>query len=98
MMSAKPNALQIALRSAGTVPRGQPAPEAPIEQPVARAGSRTNTVSLTFHYPPVVRQQLKEIALNQGRTLHDVGAEAFNLIFAHYGRAEVAPRDIEGSS
>jgi hypothetical protein len=37
--------------------------------------------------------QLKIIAAEQRRDIQDVLAEALNLIFAKYGKAEIAPRN-----
>ena len=49
-------------------------------------------MSLTVHVPPVVREQLKRLALDHGTTLHAIcGEEAFNMLFASYGQPEVAP-------
>lgn len=42
--------------------------------------------------PPEVRTQLKVVAAEQRRDVQDLLAEALNLIFAKYGRAEIAPR------
>lgn len=53
--------------------------------------SRVGTVSLTVHVPPVVRDELKRLALDHGTTLHAICGEAFNMLFASYGKPEVAP-------
>ena len=70
-----------------------PAPAAaPTSSTSAVPPSRVGTVSLTVHVPPVVREQLKRLALDHGTTLHAIcGEEAFNMLFASYGQPEVAP-------
>ena len=67
-----------------------PAP-APSSSTSAVPPSRVGTVSLTVHVPPVVRDQLKRLALDHGTTLHAICGEAFNMLFASYGQPEVAP-------
>ncbi len=54
--------------------------------------SRLGTKPITVHLPANVRTQLKLLALESEKTLQDLLAEAFNDLFAKYGRAEIAPR------
>lgn len=95
------NALKDALgrsggRLAGSVPEPKPVPlaepapatvSAPPKQP-----SRRDTTAITVHYPEPVRRQLKILASEEGRTMDDMVAEALNLLFARYRKAEIAPR------
>ena len=53
--------------------------------------SRSGMVSLTIHVPPMVRNQLKRLALDQDTTLHAICGEAFNMLFASHGQPEIAP-------
>jgi len=53
--------------------------------------SRAGMVSLTIHVPPMVRNQLKRLALEQDTTLHAICGEAFNMLFASHGQPEIAP-------
>ena len=53
--------------------------------------SRVGTVSLTVHVPPIVRDELKRLALDRGTTLHAICGEAFNMLFAREGKPEIAP-------
>ena len=53
--------------------------------------SRVGTVSLTLHVPPIVRDELKRLALDRGTTLHAICGEAFNMLFAREGKPEIAP-------
>jgi hypothetical protein len=40
-----------------------------------------------------VRDQLKILAVQKNKTLHSLVAEAFNDLFAKYGKPEIAPAD-----
>ncbi len=59
---------------------------APYQQP-----SRAQTVPVTGHFPKPVRDQLKILAIEQDSTLHNLMAEAYNDLFAKYGKPEIAP-------
>jgi hypothetical protein len=48
-------------------------------------------VPITFHMPDHVRHQLKGLAHERKTTVHNLGAEAFNDLFAKYGKPEIAP-------
>jgi hypothetical protein len=56
-----------------------------------RQPSRAGTRPITVHFPEEVRGQLKLIALQQKKTLHNLLAEGFNDLFAKYGKPEIAP-------
>ncbi len=58
---------------------------------VYQAPSRSGTVPITVHFPKQVRDQLKILAIERGGTLHDITAEAYNDLFAKYGKPEIAP-------
>jgi hypothetical protein len=64
-----------------------PPPPAPTPAPTSREG----TAIISVHLPTDVRRQLKALAGEQGRAVADVVAEALNLVFARYGKPEVAP-------
>ncbi len=53
--------------------------------------SRQGTKAITGHYPPPVRYQLKLLAAEKGRTMEDMLAEGLNMLFAAYGKPEIAP-------
>jgi hypothetical protein len=53
--------------------------------------SRSGTAPITGHFPRQVRDQLKILAIEQGSTLHNLMAEAYNDLFAKYGKPEIAP-------
>jgi hypothetical protein len=100
-MSKAPN-LAAALADAGGSTRRRPAP-VPEPQPAAlpepatighyRQPSRIGTRPITVHFPEEVRTQLKLIALEQKKSLHDLLAEGFNDLFAKYGKPEIAPTE-----
>ena len=100
----KAGALASALRSSGaTLPavaaatqRVEPPPKAEEAATAAKAlqPSRRETKAITVHFPEEVRRQLKGLAGEQGRHVDDMVAEALNLLFVKYRRAEVAPRKV----
>lgn len=55
---------------------------------------RLGTKAITVHFPEEVRRQLKAMAGEQGRDVGDMVAEALNLLFVKYRKAELAPRKI----
>jgi hypothetical protein len=98
-MTKTPN-LAAALADAGGSTRRKPAPPAPAAPPQAQPGgvrylqpSRAGMRPITVHFPEEVRGQLKLIALQQKTTLHNLLAEAFNDLFAKYGKPEIAPTE-----
>ncbi len=54
--------------------------------------SRQGAVQIAAFFPEDVRTQLKIVAAEQRRDVQDMLAEALNLIFAKYGKPEIAPR------
>jgi Spy/CpxP family protein refolding chaperone len=101
----KAGALASALRSSGATLSAAPAvraepppPKADAEEaaPAVKAAqpSRRETKAITVHFPEEVRRQLKALAGEQGRHVDDMVAEALNLLFVKYRRAEVAPRKV----
>ncbi len=63
-------------------------------EPANEAGtqpSRIGTKPITAHFPEEVRDQLKILAVEQRTTMHKLIAEAYNDLFAKYGKPEIAP-------
>lgn len=54
--------------------------------------AKADKAAITVHLPKVVRLQLKALSAEQDRTMEDLVCEALNMMFAHYGKPEVAPR------
>jgi hypothetical protein len=94
----KPKALANALQTSGASVVAMQPPAVPptnASPPRARSAvppSRQGTKSITFHQPEAVRRQLKLLAAELDRTVDDLCAEAFNLLFATYRKPEIARR------
>ena len=93
------NALKGALhRATETAPAAAAPADAPpttsshAAAPKAAQSSRLGTKAITVHFPEQVRRQLKSMAGEEGRPVDDMVAEALNLLFAKYRKAEIAPR------
>jgi Antitoxin-like ribbon-helix-helix len=68
--------------------------ETPKQKPLQQKG-RAATSPITVHFPKQVRDQLKILAVQNNNTLHGLVAEAFNDVFAKYGKPEIAPSQSE---
>lgn len=85
------------LRSATTSRADKPMPsersqKQDAQPPVYLSPGRAGTAPITGHFPREVRDQLKILAIERSATLHDLMAEAYNDLFAKYGKPEIAPR------
>jgi hypothetical protein len=92
MTKQQPNLAALLANTAGST-RRKPDPE-PQEQ-VATQQSKLphkGAKPITVHFPQPVRDQLRLIAAEQGRPMQSVIAEAYNDLFAKYGKPEIAPR------
>ena len=58
---------------------------------IDRPQSRAVTFAITAHFPKQVRDQLKILAVTQDVTMQELSAEAYNDLFAKYGKPEIAP-------
>jgi antitoxin-like ribbon-helix-helix protein len=96
MATKKHGALASALRSSGAAVAASRSTEEDASAPEIPAQnappSRLGTKAITVHFPEQVRRQLKSMAAEQGRNMEDMVAEALNLLFAKYRKAELAPR------
>jgi len=70
-----------------------PEPAASKRQKPAGQGTRAGTSPITVHFPKQVRNQLKILAVNNSTTMQNLVAEAFNDLFAKYGKPEIAPKE-----
>lgn len=94
MSAKKANPLMAGLTQFDRKAAPQPEPASAAPAAADRAGrtpSRAGAVQIAAFYPAEVRTQLKILAAEQGRDQQDLLAEAMNLIFAKYGKAEIAP-------
>lgn len=75
-------------KKSGKPPRPERAPDkAPgAYSPPSRAGK----ITFAIHVAPAVRNQMKLIALEEGRTVQDLTSEALNLVFAAYKKPLIA--------
>ena len=96
-MSTKPNLEQLLAETGGSARARKPVIQQPVpanERPITAAPAskgRAGTAPITVHFPKQVRDQLKILAVQQGKTLHALVAEAYNDLFAKYGKPEIAP-------
>ena len=56
-----------------------------------RQPGRAGTKPITVHFPKIVRDQLKILAVKEDASMQDLVAEAFNDFFAKHGMPEIAP-------
>jgi len=87
----------LAEQAGSTRRRGEPAAAAEAlsgaEPPaVYKQPGRKTTAPITAHFPREVRRQLKGLAFDLDRTMHDLVAEALNDLFAKHNKAEICPR------
>ena len=99
-MSKKANLATTLAEVGGSTRMKTPAPtETPPQEEkqesmqVYKQPSRKGTKPITVHFPKRVRDQLKIMAVENNTTLQNLLAEAFNDLFAKYGKPEIAPRD-----
>ena len=59
---------------------------------VYKQPGRVSLFPITAHFPREVRRQLKGLAFELDRTMHDLVAEAFNDLFAKHNKPEICPR------
>ena len=100
----KPNLAAALAEQAGSTRRRMAEPTAaPVAvdhgraaQTVYKQPGRLPLVPITAHFPKEVRRQLKGLAFELDRTMHDLLAEALNGIFAKYNKPEIAPQEEGG--
>jgi hypothetical protein len=88
-----PNLAGLLAKSGGSTRKRLVATPAVHEERRAGQPSREGTAPITGHFPEEVRAQFKILAVEQRRTMHSLMAEAFNDLFAKYGKPEIVPQD-----
>lgn len=88
-MTPRPDLKAILTETAGSK-RGTPPAEPEPATPKTRPG-RAGVVMIGGHFPPAVRKQLHQIALDHDTTAQRLLGEALNMLFARYGKPEIAP-------
>jgi Antitoxin-like ribbon-helix-helix len=96
-MTNKANLTELLAETGGSARHKRPrVEEQPQPQQKARPSKgRAGTSPITVHFPKQVRDQLKILAVQNNSTLHSLVAEAFNDVFAKYGKPEIAPAQTE---
>ena len=89
-MSSKANLADAMRDVAGSTRKRQPEPTKRKTKEPSQP-SRRDTKAITVHFPQNVRDQLKILAVEQGTTIQNMAAEAFNDLFAKYEKPEIAP-------
>jgi hypothetical protein len=96
----KPNLAAALAEQAGSTRRrmepervAPPTEEGGSSASVYKQPGRIPLVPITAHFPREVRRQLKGLAFELDRTMHDLLAEFLNDGFAKYSKAEIVPRD-----
>jgi len=96
-MSNKANLTELLAESGGSARHRKPVirqPADPANTTAPQQKGRGGTSPITVHFPKQVRDQLKILAVQNNATLHGLVAEAFNDLFAKYGKPEIAPAAI----
>ena len=57
--------------------------------------SRQGKSNVTGYFPPEVKKQLRLLAAEEDKTIQQLLGESLNMLFAKYGRAEIAPTERE---
>jgi hypothetical protein len=91
MSAKKPDLATLLADSAGST-RKKSAP-APIAASKTAAAPRKGVRPITVHFPQQVREQIKILAVERHTTMQNVIAEAYNDLFAKYGKPEIAPNE-----
>lgn len=96
----KRTSLSAALQEAGGKPKPEQKQDAiaaelstdTVSAPVKAAlpPSRQGKKAITGHFDPAVSKQLKQIGLEQDKSIQDLLAEALNDLFTKYGRSPIA--------
>lgn len=96
-MSTKADLANLLAETSGSARHKKTAVEGPPASKAegTRQKSREPTSPITVHFPKQVRDQLKILAVQNNNTLHGLVAEAFNDLFAKYGKPEIAPAQTE---
>lgn len=90
---SKKTDLVASLAEIGGSTRRKPEPVSPSVSQTSQQPSRAGSSPITVHFPKQVRNQLKIMAVERDTTMHYLIAEAFNDLFAKYGKPEIAPKE-----
>jgi len=77
------------MRAQSGVARRKPqAAAAPEDYPIGKGRKSLKGISIYMH--PLAKDVLDRIAQEQRRTVQELGLEALNLLFVHYGEKPIA--------
>jgi hypothetical protein len=96
-MTNKANLTELLAETSGSARHKKPRAEEQLQakEKARLSKGRGGTSPITVHFPKQVRDQLKILAVQNNNTLHGLVAEAFNDVFAKYGKPEIAPAQAE---
>lgn len=77
-----------AIRARSGVERRKSEPVAAAAFPIGKGRKALKGIAIYMH--PLAKQVLDKIAREQARTVQDLGLEALNLLFRHYGEKPIA--------
>jgi hypothetical protein len=78
-----------AIRARSSIERHKPAPASePPSYPIGKGRKGLKSMAIYMH--PLAKEVLDKIAAQQKRTVQDLGIEALNLLFRHYGEKPIA--------
>lgn len=77
-----------AIRARSGVERRKPEPAPTPTYPIGKGRKALKGISIYMH--PLAKDVLDKIAAEQDRTVQDLGLEALNLLFRHYGEKPIA--------
>ena len=84
-----PSQRKAAIRARSGVERRKPEPPAPAPAyPIGKGRKALKGISIYMH--PLAKDVLDKIAAQHGKTVQDLGLEALNLLFRHYGEKPIA--------
>ena len=88
-VAVMPAQRKAAIRARSGVERRKPEPLAPAPAyPNGKSRKALKGISIYMH--PLAKDVLDKIAAEQDRTVQDLGLEALNLLFRHYGEKPIA--------
>ena len=77
-----------ALRAQSGIKRVKPEPAAATDYPIGKGRKALKGISIYMH--PLAKEVLDSIAEEHGLKIQELGLEALNLLFRHYGKKPIA--------
>lgn len=86
--AVSPSDRKAALRARSGIERAPPKPPAQSSYPIGKGRKTQKGISIYMH--PLAKATLDTIAEEQGMKIQELGLEALNLLFRHYGKKPIA--------